>query len=185
MQQVHGNNIVRVSAKDGGGTIPDCDALITNDPKVELVVKTADCLPISVRDKETGAIGLIHAGWRGLEKEIIAKTIKLMIKEFFSKPENLTIYIGPHICQKHYEVKEDVAGKFVKYKPLVTRRGKKYLDLAGVAVFQLIRLGAKKENITIDKRCTFEDKNLFSYRRGDRAKYLELRVSHASEYISF
>ena len=164
MQQVHGANVVRVNAKDDGKTIPNCDALVTNDPKVELVARTADCLPLSVRDKKSRAIGVIHAGWRGLAKEIIAKTIRLMQKEFSSNPEDLEISIGPHICKKHYEVKEDVAGKFAKY------RIKKYLDLAGVAALQLTELGVRKENIKIDKKCTFEDKDLFSYRCGDLEK---------------
>ena len=170
MEQMHGGSAVRVDSNDGDKTIPACDALITNDPKVELVVRTADCLPLSVRDKKARAIGLIHAGWRGLEREIIAKTIRLMQKEFSSKPEDLKIFLGPHICKKHYEVKEDVASKFTKYKALTTRVDKKYLDLAGIAAFQLTKLGVKTKNIKIDKRCTFEDKSLFSYRRGDVGK---------------
>jgi len=61
-------------------------------------------------------------------------------------------------------VKKDVSSKFAKYKV------GKYMDLAGVAVLQLTELGVKAKNIKIDKRCTFEDKNLFSYRGGGGAK---------------
>jgi len=97
-------------------------------------------------------------------KKVIRKTVGLMIKEFSSEPENLQIFIGPHICKKHYEVKEDVSSKFKKYGV------KKHLDLAAVAALQLTELGVRKENIKIDKRCTFEDKDLFSYRCGDLEK---------------
>ena len=142
MEQVHGNNVVRVSFADDGKTIPNCDALITNDPKVTLCVRVADCLPISVIDKKGHSFGLIHAGWRGLENGIIKHTIELMQKELKIVNFKLKINIGPHICAKHYDQ-----------------------DLAKNAVAQLVELGIKKENIKIDSRCTFEDLSLFSYRR--------------------
>jgi YfiH family protein len=168
MQQIHGNNIVRVTAKDDGKNIENCDALISNDPKVKLYVKVADCLPISVIDKKSHSFGLIHAGWRGLDNKIITKTIKLMVKEFSSNPEDLDVSIGPHICQKHYEVKNDVSDKFAEFPEAVLKKdGKEYLDLAKIAELQLISVGVKKENIRIDNKCTFEDDRLFSYRRGD------------------
>ena len=164
MQQVHGDRVVRVDVGDDGKTIPDCDALITNDIKVELAVRTADCLPIAVKDKKNHALAVVHAGWRGLYKEIIAKAINRMIKEFSSNTENLKVFIGPHICKKHYEVKEDVSGKFKKYKV------GEFMDLAQVAVSQLTELGVKGKDIKIARRCTFEDKKLFSHRRGDLGK---------------
>jgi len=166
MQQIHGNNVVRVTAKDDGKNIENCDALISNDPKVTLYVKVADCLPISVTDNKSHSFGLIHAGWRGLDNRIIAKTIKLMVKEFSLDPQNLNVSIGPHICQKHYEVKSDISEKFAKYSGVIFQKnGKEYLDLLKVAEIQLIKTGVKKGNIKISKNCTFEDLSLFSYRR--------------------
>ena len=166
MQQVHGNNVVTVGSKDAGTVIPDCDAIITNDPKVTLGVRVADCLPISVTDKKSRTIGLIHAGWRGLEQKIIEKTLQNMIKDFSSNPKDLEIVIGPHICAKHYEVKADVSSKFSDYPGAVLGNGDKvFLDLAKVAKLQLLSLGIKEENIKIDERCTFEDKKFFSFRR--------------------
>lgn len=166
MQQIHGDRVVRVSKKDDGSIIEKCDALISNDPKVTLLVRVADCLPISLKDKKTHSFGLIHAGWRGLNKRIIAKTIRLMIKEFSTDPKNLVITIGPHICQKHYEVKSDVSSKFAKFSGVILKKENKlFLDLAKIAEIQLIKSGVKKENIKIDKACTFEDLSLPSFRR--------------------
>jgi len=157
MQQVHGNNVVRVYKKDDGKTIENCDALITNEKDLELCVRVADCLPVSVVDKKDLGVGLIHAGWRGLEKQVISKTIKKMIEEFSVKPEYLEVKIGPHICKSHYEVGAEVSDKF---------NSERFLDLAEVAKQQLVEVGVK--NITIDSTCTFEDEKLFSYRRGDK-----------------
>ncbi len=166
MDQVHGNNVVRVSFNDIGLTIPNCDALISNDSKVSLSVRVADCLPISIIDKKSQSIGLIHAGWRGLEKEVIGKCITMMKNEFGIKASELEIKIGPHICKRHYEVKSEVSSKFSNFQGAVIQIDEKeYLDLAELAVQQMLKNGVLKENILVDNRCTFEDINLHSYRR--------------------
>jgi len=178
MSQVHGNNVVRVSVKDDGKTIENCDALISNDPKVTLSVRVADCLPISVIDEKSHSFGLIHAGWRGLEKEIIKKTIELMQKELKIKNSDLKIFIGPHICQKHYEVKNDVSKNFAEFPETVLQKdNKEYLDLAKIAELQLIRVGVKKQNIEISKDCTFEDLHLPSFRRDKTSERLIVRLN--------
>lgn len=174
MEQVHGNNVVLVSAKDIGKTIKECDGLITNSPDVTLRISVADCLPIFLSDNFKNAIGLTHAGWRGLDNKIIEKTVGLMKKKFNTKSEDLNIYIGSHICQKHYEIKADVSGKFKLYpkalhfKGLAFKGRRTFLDLGEVAKQQFIELGVKEKNIKIDKECTYENKKLKSYRRGDK-----------------
>lgn len=171
MRQVHGNNVVFVDSKNIGQEIQSCDGLITNDPKIVLKVSTADCLPISIVDKKTKSIGLIHAGWRGLENGIIKITIQKMVTTFSSKPSDLIVKIGPHICVKHYEIKKDVADKFLEFKYSVSYKNEKiYLDIGMVAFEQFVSSGVKKENIDVSKMCTFEDSSLSSYRRGDLKK---------------
>ena len=166
MEQVHGDSVTCVSSVDDGKIIKGCDALITNDPKAQLSVRVADCLPIWVNDKKHRSFGLIHAGWRGLHKKIIIKTIEKMVKDYNTDPKNLKVTIGPHICQKHYEVKKDVSSKFVNFSgAIIKNSGKEFLDLAGVAKLQLKNAGVDEKNIKIDKRCTFEDEKLYSYRR--------------------
>lgn len=186
MQQVHGNNVVRVDSKDIGSTIPTCDGLITNDPNVTLCVRVADCLPISVTDKKGRGVGLIHAGWRGLDNKIIEKTIEKMSLEFRISNRlhhfvgEFQISIGPHICAKHFEVKSDVSSKFNGYpEAILKKNGKEYLDLAKVAELQLLEVGVKKENIEVDVRCTFEEADLYSYRRDktDKRNMIYLTLS--------
>ncbi|HKC04493.1 MAG TPA: peptidoglycan editing factor PgeF [Patescibacteria group bacterium] len=168
MSQVHGNNVVLVNEKDAA-TIPACDGLITNSPDIALVVRVADCLPIFLENGISKSVGVLHAGWRGLESKIIEKAISLMNKNFKSKASDTIVYIGPHICSKHYEIKADVSAKFVSYtKAVVNKNGKIYLDLAQVAKEQLVKLGIKNKNIKIDKDCTFEDPELRSFRKGDK-----------------
>lgn len=168
MQQVHGNNVVAVTKKDIGKTIKECDGLVTNSPDVILRISVADCLPIFFSSENVA--GLVHAGWRGLDNKIIQKTVILLNQKLKVKSENVSVYIGPHICQKHYEVKAEVSDKFNVYpKSILKQKNKLYLDLEWVAKEQLISLGIKAENIKIDKDCTFENKKLKSYRRGDKS----------------
>ena len=48
-----------------------CDGLYTAKKGNILCVKTADCVPILIHS-EIG-VGAIHAGWRGLSKNILGK----------------------------------------------------------------------------------------------------------------
>jgi len=56
------------------------DALITNVKKIALGVIVADCVPVLIYDKNLKIISAIHAGWKGVYKEIIKKVVKFLIK---------------------------------------------------------------------------------------------------------
>ncbi len=171
MQQIHGSHVVRVSRKNSGMGINNCDALITSDPEIYLRISVADCIPLTLYDPTTNSIGVVHAGWRGLKKKIVVKTIKAMRKEFSIRPKNIIAEIGPHICQKHYEVGKDVANIFSEYNEvLMNKNGKFYLDIGKVCMEQLINSGVLQSNIKYNNKCTFEEPLLPSYRRGDRQK---------------
>lgn len=168
MEQIHGNNVVKVSSKDLGKIINKCDGLITNDPSAVLSVHVADCLPIFFYSPIKSSIGLVHAGWRGLDNHIIKVTVEKMVKQFEINLSDLHIYIGPHVCQKHYEVKKDILEKFKGYKSAIKiKKDKNYLDLSEIARRQLVDLEIKNEKIKIDLTCTFENHNLDSWRRKD------------------
>ena len=166
MIQFHGSNISVVTKKDAGKVIPDCDGLVTASDEVKLSIKVADCLPIFISDLKGEARALVHAGWRGLNAGIIKNAVGKMVSEFKVKPENMAVFIGPHICVSHFEVKSDVLSKFKKYRTAIIKKDKKtYLDLAEIAKLQLMENRIDSTKIRIDKTCTFEDKKLFSYRR--------------------
>jgi len=172
---VHSSNVERVD-DNSLDLISQTDSLTTNKENLFLSTTIADCLPVFIFEKEKKAVALIHAGWRGLEKEIIKKTIKKIEKEFSAKPQNLLVAIGPSICQKHFEVKQDVFKKFKKYNSLIlTKKGKHFLDLRKVAAQQLLMSNVQKNNIEISGECTFCSDEYFSYRR-DKPKKIEAQI---------
>ena len=110
--QVHGDVVRRVGKADANGidhrNYPQCDALITNEPGTALWVFTADCTPILLHDPVTGAVGAIHAGWRGTALGIAGKTVREMVAAYGCKPENIRAAIGPNIGPCCFETHGDV-----------------------------------------------------------------------------
>src|SRR5579884_4388708 len=88
------------------------DGLITNTPGLLLGIKTADCVPVLVADRNVRAVGAFHAGWRGTLARIVEKGVGELRKEYGSKPEDMVAAIGPGIHRCCYEVEDEFRDKF-------------------------------------------------------------------------
>lgn len=175
-QLIQGDNIASVSKKDIGKIIPNTDSLITSDKGAYLAITTADCLPIFLYDPKKQIIALIHAGWKGLAVGIIGKTLKRLIDEYKTEPQDLIVGIGAGIDICHFEVKEDVASKFKQYKDEIELRDNKtFINLKQIALKQLLEAGVNKENIEINPDCTYHNEEYFSFRR-DKALPLKANL---------
>ncbi len=110
--QIHSDIVRAVTAEDARGidhkAYPECDALITNTPGVALWIFTADCTPILLHDPVTGAVGAVHAGWRGTAAAIAAKTVEKMTEHYGCDPKNIHAAIGPNIGPCCFETDRDV-----------------------------------------------------------------------------
>lgn len=160
--QIHSDKITYVNR---GGNCGESDAMITDRPGLGLAISTADCTPIFIYDKINKVIAAVHSGWRGTEKRILFKTLLRLSEHFGSKPNNLIAYIGPSICQKLYEVGDEVAKLFDK-KYLLPRKDKYFLNVSHVNYDIFLNFGIKKENIQWSYLCTMELAGLLhSYRR--------------------
>jgi YfiH family protein len=176
---VHGDRVVRVTGEDLAGleevaVVPDCDALITDQPDLALVITAADCVPVFLYDPVRRAVGVAHAGWRGTVLGIAGKTAQAMAAAFGSKPSNLLAAVGPSIGPCCYEVDERVALPLRAYYgddtagllAMGRAPGKYQLDLWAANRLDLSRSGIKK--ITISGTCTSCGVDqLFSHRADD------------------
>lgn len=161
----HGSSIVTVDVKDRGKIISETDGLVTDNKDVFLTVTVGDCLPIYFFDESRAVIGLAHAGWRGVVKNIAGTMIEKMIAEFDSKPEAISVYIGPHLRKCHFEIKEDIISQFDDVF-VIREGGIIRVDLLSMAVEQLVSAGVKRDNVTFSDKCTYCDgQEYFSYRR--------------------
>ena len=108
-RQVHSAEVHRVGAGDSGRFIPDCDALISDEPGVPLLLRFADCVPILLYDPRRKAIGLAHAGWRGTVAGMAQAAVQAMVEALGSAPDDLVAAVGPSIGPCCYEVGVEVA----------------------------------------------------------------------------
>ena len=137
---------------------PACDALITNDPGTALVVFTADCTPILLHDPVTGAVGAVHAGWRGTAANIAGKTVTAMCREFGCEAGNIRAAIGPNIGACCFETDAEVPQAMEQafdeaVRPFIRCQNEKYyLDLKAINALALRRAGVA--NVEISTDCT-------------------------------
>ena len=161
--QTHSDTVTRVtSAHWGAGLtqppLPACDALITDTPGTTLVVFTADCTPILLWDSRTGAIGAVHAGWRGTAANIAGKTVEAMVRFFGTNPADLRAAIGPNIGSCCFETDRDVPEALLAAygsaaAPFIRQRGEKFFpDLKKINALALEQAGVTMPDVSTD--CT-------------------------------
>lgn len=144
------------------------DAIITNKKNIPLVIKTADCIPILLYDKENKVIALVHSGWKGTLNNIVIDTLNKMINKYNSKKENIDVYLYPSIRKCHFEVEYDVYTQFKnKIKNIEKYTTKKdikyYIDLQQIVIDNLKQNGINK--IYDSKVCTYCNHDIYhSYR---------------------
>lgn len=177
-KQIHSDKIFEVT-KDNVSKIPECDALITKDKDIGLVITHADCQAAIFYDKENEVIGAVHAGWKGMMKNIYGKFVDLMINKYHSKPENIIVCISPSLCDKHAEFKnykEEFPKEYWSYQTQ-----ENHFDLWEIARNQLKDKGIHDSNIEIAGICTYcNPKDYYSYRHdkvtGRHATVIGLRA---------
>lgn len=174
---VDGKQITIVDDIKDSQAIPSCDALISSQKEQLLTITVADCLPIYFYDARKKVVALAHAGWRGVLSLIAPQVLEKMKERYHCQPSDIEVIIGPHIQACHFEVKNDVAGKF-KEKDLIIKEGKTFINLAQALSDQLIQARVPMANIKISPDCTYcRSDQYYSYRR-DQAPELETMIAY-------
>ena len=181
--QTHTTNVKVVTKDDcGKGIYRDrnytgIDGLITNEKGIVLATYYADCVPLLIVDTKNKAIGLSHSGWRGTVGKIGKVTIEKMGELYGTKPEDIVACIGPSICQKCYEISEEVAVQFKEAFPdnikeiLIDKGNGKYqLDLWECNRINFKEAGVLPENIKVTDICTCHNTDVLFSHRGHNGK---------------
>lgn len=174
MSPQHGINIERVRRADlgkGAYSMEDVlkvDGLITNEQDVYLFLIVADCHPIAIFDPKKNAIGLVHAGWIGLDKGIVRIAVEVMHNNFNSDPKDLLIEFGPSIGPCCYRKLDSLQQKDnPRWKPYIFQDpdGTYGVDLWRFAVDSFLEIGVTSENIQPPTVCNYHSGEYFSHRR--------------------
>lgn len=152
--QTHGASVsaVGVLAAPADVLVAGCDGLATRAEQVGLVIRTADCLPIVLWDPVKRAAGVVHAGWRGLLKQLPVRMISFLHQLYQSRAEDLWVGIGPSIRPCCYEVGREFKERFGRF--VKVQRGRLVCDLIGAAKAQLRAGGVRHARILDAGQCT-------------------------------
>jgi YfiH family protein len=159
MDQVHGSRVVEVGDTPGRER---CDALVTDRAEVVLMVRVADCVPVLLADPGAGVIGAAHAGRNGMRAGVVASCVEAMRA---LGADDITAWVGPHICGACYEVPADLQADVAAVEPVTAGRtswGTPALDIGAGVTAQLERAGAHVVQV---EGCTLESTDLYSHRR--------------------
>lgn len=171
--QVHGRDVLRVErgAHVEQTRVSEADALVTNSAGIACAVRTADCVPILLADRRSGAVAAVHAGWRGVVAGVTRAAVH-SLRELAGPACELIAAIGPHISLSAFEVSHDVAAE-LEAASLASRvvdrsRKKPHVDLRRILHAELADAGVAEVDDV--HGCTVsEPDSFFSYRRDGKA----------------
>ncbi len=128
---------------------------------------TADCVPVLLADARAGVVAAVHAGRVGARDGVVARAVEAMVGLGAHEPD-ISVLLGPAVSGRNYEVPAAMADEVEAALP-----GQSHDHLGGHAgagsarrnrLLSLQTLGVSA--IDVDPRCTVDDTNLFSHRRG-------------------
>lgn len=146
------------------------DGLVTKEKNLLLSVRTADCVPVLLCDKNKTVCAAVHAGWRGTVGGITENAVDIMLSKGVDISD-IIVAIGPCIGDCCYEVGGEVRDEFVSVNPdydmFFQPNGDKFmLDLTLANTKILENAGILPENISSADICTKCNENhFFSHRR--------------------
>ena len=156
---VHSTNVVYADApRDLALKPPQADILLTDNPKVTLFMRFADCVPLLFHDPKKGVVGISHAGWMGTVRGVARETVRAMQQRYGTDPRDVRVAIGPSIGPDHYEVGPDVVEKVhasfgAQADSLLEPHGDRFhFDLWKANQLQLEAAGV--ENVEVSGVCT-------------------------------
>jgi YfiH family protein len=114
LSQVHGAAVV--DAETVAGAV-EADAAITDRPGTVAVVLIADCMPVFLTDRSGRAVGVAHAGWRGLAAGVIPATVRALRTKLGERDAELLAFLGPAIGPDHFEVGSEVLQAMTRTLP--------------------------------------------------------------------
>lgn len=168
LRQVHGATVVRVDDDEFAATT--ADAAIALQAGCVCTVSVADCLPVLFADRDGRAVGVAHAGWRGLAAGILQNTAAAMRESLGDADAALLAYLGPAIGPAHFEVGAEVLAAMSERLPQAAEafsaltEGKYLCDLFALARQALAQAGI--DRVSGGGDCTYGDAaRFYSYRR--------------------
>jgi hypothetical protein len=146
----------RVSSDPQADIDAEADGQATATRGVGVLVLTADCLPVALG--ASGAVAMVHAGWRGLAGGVLEQGVRAIVELGGDGDGDVVAVIGPGAGVCCYEVGEEVHAAFDG-----AHRDGERIDLRAIARDRLLAAGVSE--IREAAACTICDERFFSHRR--------------------
>jgi YfiH family protein len=170
-RQVHGTRVISHSGGwEGLLRTGESDGHMATEKGIALSVSVADCVPVFIAH-ESGAVAILHAGWRGTAARIIDSCMAEFARRKIA-PDELMLHLGPAICVRCYEVSADVRAQLTG--ETANRAGN--VDLRSLLAEHAHEAGVQR--VTVSPYCTKCDNDrFFSHRAGDTGRQVGVIVA--------
>lgn len=184
LEQVHSNRVVPITRDlrgevvAPGRIIRNVDGMMTDEPGIAMATTFADCVPLVLVDPVHHALANLHSGWKGTLDGIGRTGLESMTRLYGTKPEDLVVFMGPHIQSGDFEVRQDLREAFfLEFGETLTNLAEgEYIrqkdeehwtvNLSAVIESMFIKLGVPRDNIYAAQESTYSRSDLFhSWRR--------------------
>ena len=173
-KQVHGDRVLALRTASAQSVEEfrteagkGADALLVEARGVAAMLCYADCVPLVIV-APSGRFAVVHAGWRGVESEIVVKAMhKLMLGEpgLSVDASHVNVYRGAYIHAECFETGPDVHDLFTERFGRSVAFDDTHIDLGRALDMQLKKAGVDPNRIADVDRCTVCDNvHWFSYR---------------------
>jgi len=166
-RQVHERRVRRHPPAPSAGLLlqDDSDGHLATAPGLLIAVTVADCVPVYLLERNSGAVALLHAGWRGIAAGILEAGVAELLAVGGGAAGDVLMHCGISICGDCYEVGPEVQEAVGLGRPA----GKVRLDLRAILADRARALGIG--DVTVSGWCTAHDAGRFHSHRasGGRA----------------
>ncbi len=169
--QVHGSRVVvHDTSWEGWLRVDEADGHAAMERGTAMAVTVADCVPIFIAHP-SGAIALLHSGWRGTAARIVEHGIEALARRGIPTGE-LRIHLGPAICGGCYEVSADVHRQLTGHDPGAPTP----VDLRALIADHAHRAGVR--HLSVSDSCTrCNNVRFFSHRAGDAGRQVSAMIA--------
>lgn len=167
--QAHGDNLltepVATDIFIGPQNLQIADGMMTTQPGLGLMIKTADCQPVLLSDSAGAHVMALHVGWRGNRIDFPATAVREFCGRYGLEPAELWAVRGPSLGPGCAEFCNFDAEWGAEYRPWFSEQTG-CMNLWGLTRRQLEGAGVPEDHIFGLDICTYlNDSNFFSYRR--------------------
>lgn len=164
LHQVHGNRTV--ITREPSHSTEQADGMITDTKELVLCSRSADCQTFVVFAPKKHVVGVLHAGWKGMNAQAITAFYTELKNEWGIEPADTFVAAAPSLSKQCAEF-TDPATELPNIDPQFFEG--RLVDLQAAADFELLMLGVPEEQIDRVPACTVcNAETLWSYRGGDR-----------------